>query len=136
MEYIFEVSAVNEAGLESDRSDPDSAITLPLYLENSNDDQFPGIFKLYQNYPNPFNPTTKIKYQIHQTGIVTIKIFNILGETVSVLMDEKKIKGTYNIHWNGTDKNGKQVSGGVYFYQLLLTNDRIFTETQKMLLLK
>ncbi len=85
-------------------------------------------FILYQNYPNPFNPTTTINYQIPKYGMVTIKIYDILGREIKTLVNEYKPAGRYNITFNASN-----LASGVYFYRLQAGE---FTETKKLLLLK
>jgi hypothetical protein len=93
-------------------------------------DQKPGInsFSLAQNYPNPFNPTTKIEYSIPKTGMVSIKIYNILGREVITLVNEEKPSGHYTINFNAGN-----FPSGIYFYTLKVGS---FTETKKLVLLK
>ena len=81
-------------------------------VESTND------FRLYKNYPNPFNPSTSIKYDLYKTALIRLRIYNLLGEEVKQLINEKQGKGEYNISWNGDDKNGELVSSGMYFYHL------------------
>lgn len=83
---------------------------------------------VYQNYPNPFNPVTTIKYTIPKSGIVKLTVFNILGEQVSVLVNEFKEAGAYNIHFNALKLNS-----GLYLYRL---ESNGFNKTKKMLLIK
>jgi hypothetical protein len=85
-------------------------------------------FSLGQNYPNPFNPTTKINFTIPESGNVTLKIYNSLGEEVSILMNGELKAGTYEANFNASN-----LSSGIYFYSLRTGN---FSETKKMLLLK
>ncbi|MBK8983613.1 MAG: T9SS type A sorting domain-containing protein [Ignavibacteria bacterium] len=85
-------------------------------------------FSLEQNYPNPFNPTTKINFEIPKSGFVTLKIYDITGKLVDVLLNESKNIGSYTL-----DFNGNNFSSGIYFYTLS-TQD--FTETKRMILLK
>ena len=85
-------------------------------------------FKLEQNYPNPFNPTTEIRYTIPEPSSVTLKVYNIKGEEVAVLVDSRKPEGEYTVRW---DASG--FSSGVYLYRLKAGN---FTETKRMLLLR
>ena len=101
-----------------------------------------GVFnyKLGQNYPNPFNPTTTIGYRIPETGLVTLKVYDILGREVATLVNEEKPAGTYEIEFNshsGEVRNlpsGRQgLTSGVYFYQLKSDS---FVETRKMILIK
>ncbi|MFZ0456003.1 MAG: T9SS type A sorting domain-containing protein [Ignavibacteriaceae bacterium] len=85
-------------------------------------------FELLQNYPNPFNPTTNIKFRIAEIGLVTLKVFDILGREVATLIDEEKPAGQYTINFNAAE-----LASGVYFYQLKAGN---FLRTKKLLLLK
>jgi hypothetical protein len=88
----------------------------------------PKEFALYQNYPNPFNPTTKIKYTLPVESNVTIEVFDILGNRVKTLIQEKQEAGTNEVEFNA----GNLVSG-VYFYQIQAGT---FTQTKKMILMK
>jgi hypothetical protein len=100
--------------------------------------QVPSSFSLSQNYPNPFNPTTRIQFRVgslefSQSIHTTIIIYNILGQKVRVLVDEDKLPGRYEILWDGKDDKGKEVSSGIYFYQLKTGG---FKETKRMVLLR
>ncbi len=85
-------------------------------------------FNLYQNYPNPFNPTTKIKYQIPKESQVSIKIFDVLGREVALLINDDQKAGNYEVEWNG-----KNSASGIYFYQLKAAD---YFSTKKMILAK
>jgi len=85
-------------------------------------------FYLQQNYPNPFNPSTTINYQLPAAEKVTLKIYDILGNEVALLVNEEKPAGNYQSVFNGS-----KLSSGIYFYQLKAGN---FLKTKKMLLLK
>ena len=78
----------------------------------------PTAFHLYQNYPNPFNPETQIRYDLPKSIHVRVEIFNILGEKVKTLVDEKKPAGAYKIIWDGQTDNGRAAASGVYIYRL------------------
>jgi methionine-rich copper-binding protein CopC len=95
--------------------------------------QIPESFALNQNYPNPFNPLTKIQYQLPYQTDVNLSIYDILGNEVIVLVHQNQAPGTYNVIWDAIDRNGQQVSGGVYFYRI---KTREFTKTKKLILLK
>ncbi|MBZ0199235.1 MAG: T9SS type A sorting domain-containing protein [Ignavibacteriaceae bacterium] len=73
----------------------------------------PTEFALYQNYPNPFNPSTTIKFTLHEGGLVTLKIYNILGEEVSTLINRVMEAGSYE-----KDFNAKALASGVYIYRI------------------
>lgn len=95
----------------------------------------PDKFSLKQNYPNPFNPSTTIEYWIPNQGegLVTLKIYNVLGQEVRTLVNEVRQAGIHKILWNGTDNNGKSVASGVYFYRI---NADDYVSSKKLLLLK
>jgi hypothetical protein len=83
---------------------------------------------LQQNYPNPFNPSTKIKYQIPETGFVSLKVFDVLGNEVADLVSENKPTGSYEVTFDASN-----LPTGVYFYTLSAGE---FVSTKKMLLIK
>ncbi len=94
----------------------------------------PQWFALYQNYPNPFNPTTTIKYTIpaivnvETQNLASLRIYNVLGEEVATLVNEKQSPGKYSVQFDASD-----LPSDVYFYTLRVGN---FVETKKMILLK
>ena len=88
----------------------------------------PASFVLDQNYPNPFNPSTTIQFSIKNSEFSILKVYDILGREVTVLVDEKKEPGTYTVHF---DASG--LAGGVYFYRLAAGE---FHEVKKMVLLR
>lgn len=85
-------------------------------------------FQLLQNYPNPFNPTTTISYSIPEEKFITLKIYDVLGREVSVLVNEKKPAGNYKVEFNANN-----LSSGVYFYRLTAEG---YTDTKKFVLLR
>jgi minor extracellular serine protease Vpr len=88
----------------------------------------PLIYTLNQNYPNPFNPSTKISYSIPTASKVTLRIFNLLGQLVSTLVDEQQEANTYVKEFDAS-----RLASGTYFYQL---NAGTYSSTKKMLLMK
>ncbi len=93
----------------------------------------PVSFNLYQNYPNPFNPTTKIRYTIpaltpSQRERVMLRVFDMLGREVAILVNEEKPAGSYEVEFNA-----EGMSSGVYFYQLQAGNQ---VETKKLILIR
>jgi len=126
----------------------DSDVGNYLFVNNSNpvlvknEKTIPGSFILYQNYPNPFNPTTKIKFTIPSvtlsgglpTGrqvegsLVTLKIYDVLGNEVVTLVNEEKPAGEYEIEFLGN-----KLTSGIYFYQL---KSGEFIQTNKMIFMK
>ena len=85
-------------------------------------------YKLNQNYPNPFNPTTTISFQLPVTSYVTLKVYDILGNEISSLVDETKSPGSYSISFDGST-----LASGMYLYRLYAGN---YSQVRKMVLLK
>ncbi|MBT6685828.1 MAG: T9SS type A sorting domain-containing protein, partial [Bacteroidetes bacterium] len=87
---------------------------------------------LEQNYPNPFSPYTWISYTLPEDCTVSLKIFDIRGQLIKDLQNDKKPAGKYSVMWNGTNNSGKRVSSGVYLYQIQTEK---FTKTMKLFIL-
>jgi photosystem II stability/assembly factor-like uncharacterized protein len=85
-------------------------------------------FKLSQNYPNPFNPLTKIEYQIPQLSFVTLKIYDVLGNEITTLVNEEKPAGSYEVEFDAN-----KLPSGIYFYQLKTGS---YVQSRKMVFLK
>jgi hypothetical protein len=113
-----------------------STVTLPVIVPNITPildvteigDQIPTVYDLGQNYPNPFNPSTTIRFSLPEAGLVTLKVFNMLGQEIATLVNSEEAAGVYE-----TAFDASLVSNGVYFYTLKTKN---FTSTKKMVLLK
>ena len=91
-------------------------------------------FHLEQNYPNPFNPSTLIRYQIPEAGIISLKVYDVLGSEVVTLVSEYKNAGSYEVEFNAQQTTySKQLSSGIYFYQLKAGN---YITTKKMILIR
>ncbi|HSW53546.1 MAG TPA: T9SS type A sorting domain-containing protein [Ignavibacteriaceae bacterium] len=88
----------------------------------------PVTYELSQNYPNPFNPTTTIRYQIPKDGVVTLKVYDILGAEVATLVNEEKVAGKYEVSFNASS-----LASGVYIYRL---NVNEYVNVKKMVLVK
>ncbi|BDQ02179.1 reprolysin-like metallopeptidase [Ignavibacterium sp.] len=100
----------------------------------------PDEFTLEQNYPNPFNPTTKIQYSISSREFVQLKVYDLLGNEVAILVNEEKPSGRYEVEFtvgNGNISNSsflnRQITSGIYFYKLTAGE---FSSVKKMILLK
>ena len=85
-------------------------------------------YALEQNYPNPFNPNTTIRYQLPKDGFLTLKIYDILGNEITTLVNENKTKGRYEVNFNASS-----LASGVYLYKLQIGD---FINTKKMIFLK
>lgn len=95
-------------------------------------------FSLSQNYPNPFNPFTNIKYEINKRGFVLLKVFDISGKEIRVIVNQEQSEGKYSVEFNASTVAGGLPSG-VYFYRLEVTyeiNGRTYSDTKKMILIR
>ena len=92
----------------------------------------PKEFKLKQNFPNPFNPSTTIQYDLSENGFVKLGVYNLMGQKVATLVNQKQAAGTHEIQWNGTDEMDQRVSSGIYIYRVEAGNK--FFESMKMVL--
>ena len=101
--------------------------------------QIPQALSLSQNYPNPFNNSTVITYELPDKNSfagenhVTLKIYSIIGEHISTLVDNNQKPGIYSVSWNGSNNSGELVSSGIYFYKIRIGDK---TLTKKLLLIK
>jgi fibronectin type 3 domain-containing protein len=90
--------------------------------------------RLAQNRPNPFNPTTTIEFSLRSPAQVTLSVYNVRGQLVRVLLDERRAAGLHkDVVWEGRNDAGQSVASGIYFYRLVAGD---FTDTRKMVLLK
>ncbi|MBN1505058.1 MAG: T9SS type A sorting domain-containing protein [Candidatus Eisenbacteria bacterium] len=103
---------------------PDSDASVPV---------LPSELRLSQNYPNPFSPGTSIRLELPMPSRVSVKVFDLLGHEVDVLLDEELAGGTYFVDWRGTDRHGDPLPAGVYLYRV---NACGLVESRKMLLLR
>ena len=85
-------------------------------------------YSLEQNYPNPFNPNTTISFNLAKSGLTTLKIYDAIGNQITILVD-----GNLEAGWHKIDFDASKLTSGIYFYTL---NSGSFTETKKMTLLK
>jgi hypothetical protein len=93
----------------------------------------PTDFILEQNYPNPFNPTTTIAYQLNNGTDVLLAIYNLAGQQIRTLVNERQSAGTWKVVWDGKDLHGNMVASGIYLYRLNIENN---IQTRKMILIK
>jgi len=105
-----------------------------LGLQENLDPLIPKEFSLNQNYPNPFNPTTTIDFALATEGNVSLMVYDVMGRVVDNLVDKNLNSGFYSFGMNGVN-----LSSGMYFYRLTVTNSNsvsIFSETKKLVLMK
>lgn len=98
------------------------------YLEKKGSESLVNHFVLTQNYPNPFNPSTKISYSIKVEGLVTLKVYDVLGKEVATLVNESKPEGNYEVEFDAS-----KLPSGMYIYKI---QSGSFTDAKKMLLTK
>jgi len=103
-------------------------LSIPVGIEDTDPIIKPVSFNLSQNYPNPFNPSTIIKYAVPEESPVIIKVFDLTGREVAILIDEVKQPGTYEITFDA-----EKYASGVYIYQMISGD---FVQVKKMSLLK
>jgi len=97
--------------------------------EDKSNLSIPDEFSLEQNYPNPFNPSTTIRIELPVSSQVDLRIYNLLGQEVVVLINNEELSsGVYKYNFNAS-----QLTSGVYFYRII-TKD--FVQTKKMILLR
>lgn len=99
----------------------------PVTVED-NENDLPNEYRLYQNYPNPFNPTTTVGYTIPISGFVQLKVYNVLGQEVAMLVNQSQAVGKYSTQFDASN-----LPSGVYFYKL---ESGDFVKVNKMLLLR
>ncbi len=126
--YDYTATAVYDGGWESEFSN-NATVTV-----DAEDILNPVITGLIGNFPNPFNPTTTIYFTTENTEKNTeLVIYNLKGQKVKTLINERLATGHHSIVWNGRNDNGKPVSSGIYFYKLKTGN---YEKTKRMILLK
>ncbi|MDI6793681.1 MAG: T9SS type A sorting domain-containing protein, partial [bacterium] len=111
---------------------------LAEYIKLAISNQVPARTQLLQNYPNPFNPDVWIPFRLAEEAEVTIAVYNLAGQLVKTINPGKLSAGSYlsrdrAVYWDGLDEKGKEVSSGIYLYQLKAGS---FTGTRKMIILK
>ena len=122
-EFTFNFEVRKDGWIYWEDSYPDSIVSFVV-----NEIILPTNYELYQNYPNPFNNSTVIKYSIPQEGLVTLKVYNLLGEEVKTLAKDTKQTGNYEVTFDAVT-----LPSGIYFYKLQAGD---FVETKKMVLMK
>ena len=133
--YYWRVQSKNEGNSYSDFS-PVGIFKIDAVTgidDNNKSNTIPAQFELSQNYPNPFNPSTVIKFSLPEASLVSLNIYNILGQEVMTLLNENKNAGTYSVQWNGENNFGNKVSSGAYIYRIIAGNNVV---TKKMILMK
>ncbi len=125
--YFWHVRASNLAG-NSTFSNTIRFTTGTLVDAIENGNGLPSQFRLSQNYPNPFNPTTTIRYDLPRMSLVTITVYDILGQQVAILVDGVKSPGAHEVVFNGSS-----LASGVYFYRMSAGS---YVSTHEMMMVK
>jgi hypothetical protein len=125
--YYWRVAALN-AGGQGVWSAVQTFVTICPSVINQISANIPSEYKLYQNYPNPFNPNSIIRFQINDSRLVTLKIYDVIGKEVSTPVNEKLSPGKYEVTFDGSN-----LPSGLYYYTIRAGD---FTETKKMILIK
>ena len=102
-------------------------------VEDLDKERIPAAYELYNAYPNPFNPSTTISYTIPRSNNVNIAVYNIMGQKIRTLVDNRTSAGTHTLMWDGLDDAGRNVSTGIYFIKI---NSSHFNSTKKVTLIK
>ncbi|OQX84167.1 MAG: hypothetical protein B6D63_05170 [Candidatus Latescibacteria bacterium 4484_7] len=118
-EYVYRIGLLDGS---SEKYSSDVRVSLP-----------PRPLTLYQNYPNPFNPTTKIAYFLPRSVHVRLDIYDSSGRRVKTLVNGDREAGRYAVLWNGTNRLGRKVSSGIYFYKLVAGKKSI---TKKLVMVR
>lgn len=121
------------AGPATPDSCPDNSFNGPSGGGEPKIATLPLTFEMNQNYPNPFNPTTTIRYSIAKPSKVELKVYNLLGQEVIALINKEQTPGIYEVTWDGKDRFGKNLSSGIYLYQIRAGD---FVQSKKMQILK
>jgi hypothetical protein len=102
------------------------------------DEEQPRSHNIIQNYPNPFNPSTNIFYEITRGALVQLRVTDLLGRSVSTLVNDSKQPGSYEVQWEGKDAKGAEVSSGVYLLILRIveSSKRPYSVTRKIALIR
>ena len=123
---VFDNTATFTLGLNGSISFEGGSLQVPVSVEES--PEIPTEFALLQNYPNPFNPSTTIRYDVPERTHVTMKIYDVMGRQVAVLVDEEHNAGAHKIVWNA-----QGVASGLYYYRISAGD---FTSVRKLILMK
>lgn len=97
-------------------------------ISNNLNEEIPNEYSLSQNYPNPFNPITKIKYSVPVNGLVSLKVYDILGKEIITIINDNRLAGNYE-----TEFNGVNLSSGIYFLRMEAGE---FKDVKRMILVK
>ncbi len=121
-----EISAFRISTAQAKLEDVNSRFSIALRTSTTTSTEqvdAPESFALRQNYPNPFNPNTTIEYSVSQPALVTLTVYNVMGQQVATLVNETKPVGNYRVSWNAAD-----MASGIYHYRLQAGNQVLFRQ--------
>ena len=121
----YRITVVDHAGNESEPGAPDTV--------TGTEDLLVARYALHAVLPNPFNPSTKIRFDLPQTGMVELTVYDVAGRRVRTLVQEVRNAGEHQVIWRGLDESRRQVASGVYLCRLRAGS---YEETRRMTLLK
>ena len=137
MEFLAYSQAINCENFSPDHYFESDTVLFSVWLSGAllsiDEKVLPAKYSLNQNYPNPFNPVTTIQYELPENAFVNIRIYDLNGRLVNTLVSKEQTAGCKAIKWAGVDNNGKQVSAGIYLYEVSVGEIR---QVRKMVLLK
>ncbi len=116
LEHIFFISPPSQGPTNSFTTTSAETLTVSptVRVEERDRVSIPVSYRLEQNYPNPFNPSTTITYALAKPGLTVLKIYDVLGKEVRLLVDEYRAAGEHTVQWDGKDHAGRSVVSGVY----------------------
>ena len=129
--YFWRVAGENQYGLSRWSSVNGFQTMEVLSVENENG--IPTEYNLTQNFPNPFNPLTTIRYSLPEACFVSLKVYNVLGQEVEILVNEYKNKGIYEVTFSAVNETGKELPSNIYIYRIVTEK---YSASGKMILLK
>ena len=134
--YFWKLAAVDNSGLwrwaSNSQTKPFPFNTIG-YRRTQSTAFGPTKFQLHQNYPNPFNTTTRIQYEVSESGDVDVVMYNVLGKAVKILASRNHSPGIYDVYWDGTDEANNSLPGGMYLCRMSASG---FVSHKKVLLMR
>jgi len=136
--YMSGETTVGIAGEATTISNIDFILAPVALTSSGRDTPVVRQYVLDQNYPNPFNPSTTIRFTLPHSGAATVRVFNLLGQEVTTLLNGALPAGTHAVVWDGSDSRGRFVSSGIYFYKLTASQSAgvEFSQIKKMIFLR
>ena len=105
----------------------------PSFASDITDDEIPAVTALAAVYPNPFNPVTRVSFSLKQKGHISMRVYDVSGRLVRVLIDEVREAGAYEVAWDGANDRGRSTASGIYFCRMEADD---YQRTVKMVLLR